>query len=133
MIPVMTPRQKSEMFAATPFWLWPILWWSLGRHEAWLRRFRAEHGPRDVLVTITALGTIRVLHIGDRHDLDDGRPRLLKARFLAFARAMRPQRVISQPVRTTSCAFARRANAQASASKGPARADPQRPVSLAPG
>ncbi len=129
----MTPRQKSEMFAATPFWLWPILWWSLRRHEAWLQRFRAEHGPREVLVAITAFGTLRVLHIGDRQDLDDGRPRISKACFLAFARAMRPPIVISQPVRTSRCAFARRADAQAAARGGSVSTCLQRPLSLAPG
>ncbi|MEO1101171.1 MAG: hypothetical protein AAFW65_04935 [Pseudomonadota bacterium] len=129
----MSERQISEMFAVTPWWLWPVLWWSLGRHQAWLARFRAEHGPREVLVTVTAFGTIRVLHIGDLPDTDNGHPRITRAAFLAFARAMRPARVISQPVRTASCAFARRADVSASATGAWAQAPAPRPASLAPG
>lgn len=133
MILVMTPRQKAEMFAATPFWLWPVLWWSLGRYEVWLARFQAEHGPRELILTVTTFGTIRVLHIGDPHDKEDGLPRVSTASLLAFAHAVRPQRVISQPVRTAACAFARRANARAGASGAWGEARRERPASLAPG
>lgn len=121
------------MFAATPFWLWPVLWWSLGRYKVWLARFQAEHGPRELIITVTAFGTIRVLHIGDRQDIDDGSPRVSAASLLAFAHAMRPQRVISQPVRTAACAFARRADMRAGASGAWREADQVRPASLAPG
>lgn len=126
----MSEAQRANLFAATPWWLWPVLWWSLARHEAWLARYWAEHGPCPVMASVTAFGTVRILYIGAPVKPEDGRPRLSRPSFLALARALTPQLVISQPVRTASCAFARRAAAaHGLASQGAPRL---RPVSLAP-
>ncbi len=135
---MLSAAERRNLFDETPWWAWPILWWSLARLEVWLEAFRAECGPCEVMITVNAYGLIKVAMIGDRRDRQDWRARLTKPAAWALSRALRSERVTSQPVQLFSCPFARRASAAhsraltLSLSKREGASLALEPVSLAP-
>lgn len=93
----MPEHQKREMYAVTPVFLLPVLWWSIIVFEAWIARYEAEHGHAEILFSVTAFGRIRLMHVSDR-PLPRHTPDLSGATVRALLAAFAPAIVTSAPV-----------------------------------
>lgn len=94
----MPEHQKREMYDVTPVYFWPVLWWSIIVFEAWMARYEAEHGPAEILFSVTPFGRIRLMHVSDR-PAPRHTPELSGATVRALLVAFTPAIVTSAPVR----------------------------------
>lgn len=121
----MPEHQKREMYAVTPVFFWPVLWWSIIVFEAWMASYEAEHGPAEILFAVTPFGRIRLKYISDR-PAPRHTPDLSRATIHALLAAFTPAIMTSVPVRCVILALTGQVIAKDNA-------PPLLPASLAPG
>ena len=110
----MSDCTKQQMFALTPIWLWPVLWFSLRSYERWLHAYWSKHGFCEVICRLSRFGTVHVHRIYPPEPEQTSLTGAHISRFeqRIYADALTPDDVISQPVRKVSEArHARKASA----------------------
>ena len=97
----MDQSQKQQMFASTPLWLWPVLWFSIRAYEKWLYAYWAEHGYCVVCCKLSGFATLHVVKIYPPEDntCSSAYDYLSAFHLRQFIHAMRSDVLISQPLR----------------------------------